>query len=207
MPSPSASHLRLVPPPSGSRPRPERDPGLAALVARVAAGDEEAFARLVARFEGTLRGTARRYRLCHADVDDALQITWLRLWEGASRIREPAALAGWLTTTLRRECMRILNQRMIETPTDECELGERPGAPQPEEELFEADRRRALATAIGELPGRHRHLMQLLASDAELSYREVGEALGVSLGWIGPTRQRCIERLRAHDGLRAVAGD
>jgi RNA polymerase sigma factor (sigma-70 family) len=180
------------------------DPEVVALVGRVAARDEAAFEQLVRRFEGPLRRLARRYRLCSADVEDALQFTWLRLWESAAGIREPAAVAGWLATTLRRRCMHLLQEHAAEMPSDDPTLGEWVEACALDDGLEAQERRRALADAIGALPQRHGRLMTLLASDAELSYREVAAVLGVSVGWIGPTRARCLARLREDVGLRAV---
>src|SRR3954454_13002868 len=72
---------------------------------------------LVARFDPTLRGIARSYRLCSADVDDVVQAAWVRLYERYDTIREPAAIGGWLATTVRREAMGLLQRKMREQPT------------------------------------------------------------------------------------------
>lgn len=75
-----------------------------------AAGRREAWAwdAIVARFSPTVRGVARRHRLGHADQEEVLQATWIRLLGAIDRIQEPEALGGWLATTARRECLRVL---------------------------------------------------------------------------------------------------
>ena len=60
------------------------------------------------RFSGLVWATARAHRLSSADAADVVQTTWLRLVENLDRIREPEALGGWLATTARRECLRLL---------------------------------------------------------------------------------------------------
>ena len=71
-------------------------------------GDHRAWDALVARYGGMVWAVARAHRLCDADAADASQATWLKLLEHVGSIKDPAALGGWLATTARRECLRIL---------------------------------------------------------------------------------------------------
>jgi DNA-directed RNA polymerase specialized sigma24 family protein len=94
---------------------------LATLVEAGAAGDAAAWRSLVTRFEPRLRNVARAYRLAPTDVDDILQATWLCLFTHIGPIREPAAIGGWLATTVRRECLRLLQRPVRERLTADPE--------------------------------------------------------------------------------------
>src|SRR4051794_14518174 len=101
-------------------PRPDRD--LAADVHAARTGDDDAWARLIDRFDRTLRRIARSYRLPPADVDDAVQAAWMQLFRHIGRIRDPAAVSGWLATTTRRESMRLCQAPVRERLTDDGRL-------------------------------------------------------------------------------------
>ena len=88
------------------------------------AGDAAAWRRLVRRYEPMLRSIGRQYRLAPADIDDAMQTTWLRLFRVLHAIRTPDALGGWLATTMRRECWQILQAPTREVLVAEAPAGE-----------------------------------------------------------------------------------
>ena len=92
--------------PSRARP-PAIDCKLVELVLAARAGDSSAWTKLIGRFDTTLRKIAGSCRLAPADVDDVVQATWLALLQDLQRIREPAAIAGWLVTATRREAIRL----------------------------------------------------------------------------------------------------
>ncbi len=180
------------------------DADLAALVVAARAGDEAAWPRLVARFERQLRQIARRYRLTAADIDDVLQTTWLLLFSHIDELRQPGALGGWLATTTRRECLRLLQASARERLSDDLERSH-PGQQEgPETELLAAERRAILTRALATLPDRHRRLMTLFASDPAPDYRQISETLAMPIGSIGPIRARSLARLQRHPELRAV---
>ena len=93
-------------------------------------GDHRAWDALVARYGGMVWAVARAHRLCDADAADASQATWLKLLEHIGDIKEPRALGGWLATTARRECLRILRRASRVDPLDAGpgDRGRRPGA-------------------------------------------------------------------------------
>lgn len=167
------------------------------LVAAAAAGDEDAWEALVERYTGLLWAIARAHRLSTADAAEVVQITWLRLVENLERLRDPARVGAWLSTTARRECLRYLRQNTRQVPcpqiepayTDEAQLT-------PEVHVVEADRNRQLWAALEKLPDRCRMLLRVLMADSEPSYDEVSAALSIPIGSIGPTRARCLRRLR-----------
>ena len=81
------------------------------LVARARNGDKQAWDALVERYAPLVWSICRQHRLDGADAADVGQNVWLKLVEQLDRIRDPAALPGWLATTTRRECWRVLRAR------------------------------------------------------------------------------------------------
>ena len=183
---------------------PAGDPDLAALVRRAADGDPAALTWIVERFDRSLRAIVRFYRLAPCDVDDVVQATWLQFIEHGRSLREPAAVKGWLSTTARRQSLRVLQRRVREQPSDDPALGEDVRVVEPCEELIAAERRAALYSAVAQLPVTSRRLMTLMIARPGLSYEQVGEALGIPIGSIGPTRLRCITRLSHMSEIRAL---
>ncbi|HTN24794.1 MAG TPA: sigma-70 family RNA polymerase sigma factor [Solirubrobacteraceae bacterium] len=180
------------------------DDALGALVQAARGGSDRAWERLHERLDPLVRGIARSYRLSPADVDDVAQTTWLRLLSHVDRLHEPAAVAGWLATTSRRECLRVLQVPLREWPTDDPELGDGRDIADPESELLESERRVVLERALATLPGRHRRLMTLLATEPAMDYQQLSAALRMPIGSIGPTRARSLTRLRRNPELRSV---
>jgi RNA polymerase sigma factor (sigma-70 family) len=173
------------------------------LVRDAAGGDQAAWDRLVERFNGLVWAVARAHRLAGADASDVVQTTWLRLVENLDRVQDPERVGAWLATTARRECLRTLRLSARVVPT-ETELLPDPGTDAPLGAALLADERdRALWAAFGGLSERCQALLRLLVADPPPSYEDVGAALDMPIGSIGPTRQRCLERLR---GLAETAG-
>jgi RNA polymerase sigma factor (sigma-70 family) len=177
------------------------------LVEAARRGDDRAWTCLVDRFDGTVRAVARSYRLQPADVEDVVQVTWARLHEQIDRLREPAAVAGWLVTTARREAMRTLQICTREHLTDDPQAHDPAGPDGLDSDLLTAERRAALAEAVGALPHRQRRLMLVLLTNPALDYEQISALLSIPIGSIGPTRSRSLSRLSRHPRLRAVHDD
>jgi RNA polymerase sigma factor (sigma-70 family) len=177
---------------------------LAGTVRAAAAGDERAWARLVVRFGGVIRAVARRHRLSDADQEEVVQRTWVCLVEHIHTLREPAAVAGWLATTARHECLRLLSHQAREVLDAELPATVEPTTP--DDLVIAAERAAALHGAVDRLPDRGRALLRLQLTRPALDYGELGGALGMPVGSIGPTRGRSLARLRCDAGLlKAVA--
>src|SRR6476661_282544 len=88
---------------------PVRDHPVAILVVRAENGDELAWDALVERYAPLIWSLCRRYRLDTTETADVGQNVWLLLVSQLGKIRDPAALPGWLATTTRRECQRVLH--------------------------------------------------------------------------------------------------
>ncbi|NHC13826.1 sigma-70 family RNA polymerase sigma factor [Motilibacter sp. E257] len=173
---------------------------VAELVRAAADGDQAAWDEIVERFTGLVWGVARSHRLSPADASDVSQTVWLRLVEHLGRLREPEALAGWIATTTRHECLRTLRASGRELPDEDLTGGtgpERPDTgPGPEATVVGAERRALVWEALGRLSLRCRTLLRALATSPDASYTEIAAALDMPIGSIGPTRGRCLQHLR-----------
>jgi RNA polymerase sigma factor (sigma-70 family) len=183
-------------------PHPDRE--LVGLVLAARAGDSSAWTKLIGRFDTTLRRIAGSYRLAPADVDDIVQATWLDLLQQIERLREPAAIAGWLATSTRRKAMRLQRARVREHLTGDPAGVDRSDLRGPAASALASERRAALARALATLPHRHRRLMTLLLIEPTLNYEQVGARLDMPVGSIGPIRARALARLSRHQELRAL---
>lgn len=169
-------------------------------------GDGDAWAQLVDRCTPLLWSVARGFRLSDAEAADVVQLAWLRLVERLDAIRDPERVPGWLATTVRHECIATLRKRTREAPAPD-EILDRGASTDPiEVGVLTRERDRALWDAFTTLSERCQRLLRMLgaAEDAGLGYRDIGEALGMPIGSIGPTRARCLERLRSAAEVRGV---
>ena len=170
---------------------------LGKLVAGAGAGDQAAWDELVDRFAGLVWHVARAHRLGDADAADVTQTVWLRLVESLHRLREPAAVGGWLATTTRHECLRVLRISGRESADDSAELVEIPSQDASPEAVVElAEDRHLVRSALDRLSERCRTLLRALAYSPDDSYTDISAALGMPVGSIGPTRARCLQHLR-----------
>jgi len=168
------------------------------LLAGAAEGDQKAWDLLVSRFARLVWSVARSFRLSDADAADVCQTTWLRLVEHLDAINDPTRLAGWLATTARRESLGVLRRRdrevlIYDGPDEEDEVDEQ----DPERRTIEQDEHRQLWDAFAGLSERCRSLLRVLAVSPLESYAQIAAALSIPVGSIGPTRARCLDRLRA----------
>lgn len=169
------------------------------LLRRAASGDADAWNELTERYGKLVWSVARSFRLDSADAADVSQTTWLRLVENIDRIKDPERVGAWLATTARRECLRALRLTGREYVTSEDAVFDRPEREEPglDSGLLLAERDTELWQAFRQLGDRCQLLLRLLAADPPVAYREVSELMDMPLGAIGPTRARCLHRLRA----------
>jgi RNA polymerase sigma factor (sigma-70 family) len=177
---------------------------VSALVRRASAGDSTAWDAIVSEYGGLVLSVARSFRLSGAQTADAVQTTWLRLVEHLAEIREPERMAGWLRTTTRRVCLRMVRDAGREQLTDSCDqlsgtFGDQSGAVEdagPEARLLLQDQEVLVRRAVATLPARHQELLGLLVASPPVSYELISAGLGMPVGSIGPTRARALARLR-----------
>lgn len=166
------------------------------LLLRVNDGDESAWNVLVERFAGLVWSVARSFRLSKASTEDVVQTVWLRLAEYSTRIREPDRLASWLATATRHEALRVIrgHQRMVPFP-DFVDASE-PTTSSVEDVVTDDDTLRAVLEAFARLPAVDQQLLRLLCTVPPLDYQTIAEMLGRSIGSIGPSRARSLDKLR-----------
>jgi len=176
------------------------------LLARAAEGDQEAWDALVDRFSQMVWSIARGFRLDDATAKDVTQTVWLRLVENLDRITDPERLPGWLATTCRREALRVkgVRERMIPT---EFEYDIADETPSLEAMLVEDEQAREVLVAFEALSEDCRQLLRLLCTDPPLSYEEIAEIVGRPIGSLGPTRSRCLDRLKTGMSARISGAD
>lgn len=181
----------------------------AELVGRIRNGDSSAWGELVDQYEPLLRRLARQYRLSGQDMDDAIQLTWLRCLEHIDQITHADRLRGWLATVCRRESLRLatkgrreiaLGEQSVTRLVDDGQEERDPGA-----EMARRDAHDRLSRAIRALPQKQQLVLTELLKEESRSYLDLSRRLGLPMGSIGPTRQRAIARLRQDPRLAELS--
>ena len=171
------------------------------LVRKCKAGDSASWGILVDRFQALVWSSIYRVGLRNEDAEDIFQKVFLILHKNLDRIESAVALPKWLGTTAAREAIRLHRSNRDKSTIaldaienlDELLASEDASIEKITVAAAESD---AIRKIIGQLPGKCPELLSLLYSDVECSYDEVKTRLGIPIGSIGPTRSRCIERLR-----------
>jgi RNA polymerase sigma factor (sigma-70 family) len=173
-------------------------PDIAALVRRAAEGDRWAWERLVDQYARLIWSITRDFKLTESDAADVFQATWLRLFEHINRLDYPDRVGSWLAATARNECLRsVAARRRVVLVHDDGDLSaDVAHGPAIDERLLADERAEAVRAAMKHLPGQWQQLMRLLMADPPTPYAEISDQLGLPVGSIGPTRGRCLERLR-----------
>jgi RNA polymerase sigma factor (sigma-70 family) len=179
------------------------DPTVVALVTRAAGGDPAAWDEIVERYVPLVWSICARFQLGSHDREDVAQNVWLLLVEQLGKLREPAALPGWIATTTHRECLRVVraarkSERLGTGLDDALQFVDNTMI---DEEILMAERNAALRAAFAELPTRCRQLLAMLTSDPPCPYAEISDKLQIPVGSIGPQRARCLARLRRSAAL------
>ncbi len=183
------------------------DPSVTDLVTRARNGDKQAWDALVERYAPLIWSICRRYRLGRADADDVGQSVWMCLVDQLDKIRDPAALPGWLATTTRRECWRVVgaargpNAVVCALDAETIPDGQ---AEAVEQELLAAERHAALREAFIHLPLEGQRLIAMLIEDPPVPYAQISAKLGIPVGSIGPSRGRCLDKLRRDPAIAAL---
>lgn len=167
-------------------------------VRQAAARDLQAWNRLVDQYSRLIWSITTRFKLSESDAADVVQTTWMRLIEHIDKIEQPGRVGSWLATTARNECLRHVaaHKRIVLVH----EGGEFDGAdnhePDVDEALLADERAQDVRKAMAHLPSQWQQILELLMADPPVSYAEISDQLGVPVGSIGPTRGRCLARLR-----------
>lgn len=168
------------------------------LLHKAANGDPAAWQGLVDKYGRLIWSITRDFKLLESDAADVFQTTWMRLIEHIDRIDHPDRVGSWLAATARNECLRSLaaHKRVVLALGDDSFDVPAVHEPEIDEALLAAERAAVVREAMTQLPRRWQRLMEMLMSDPPASYAEISDQLGLPVGSIGPTRGRCLARLR-----------
>jgi RNA polymerase sigma factor (sigma-70 family) len=180
--------------PAGVSDRAERIGGC---LVRARDGQTAALDEIVRELNPLLWHVARGEGLSAEEAADVVQTSWLELVRRLHEIRSPQALTAWLITTTRREAWRVRELSRRQAPDAAAQLESVPDPdPGPGERLLTDERDRVLWQHVQRLPERCRKLLRIVAHVSRPDYGTVAEALGMPVGSIGPTRGRCLAKLR-----------
>ena len=160
------------------------------LVERCLQGDEAAWEELVRRYQRLIYSVAHVLCPPGEDVSDAFQQVWLDVYQHLGELRSVEALPAWLITVTRRRMYALIRSRHDTEQLEEEMSGVA-------EQLNQIDYEHTLERVLDQLPERCRRLINFLYFDSnEPSYLEIADTLGMPEASIGPTRARCLEKLR-----------
>jgi RNA polymerase sigma factor (sigma-70 family) len=167
-------------------------------------GDAGAWEQLIRRYRRLIYTIPRRAGLDDDQAADVFQVVFSKLFENLDKIAQPDRLQAWLVTTAKRESIRLANQgrRMVSLAgDDESEADPMDNIadnnPLPDEIMERLQFQQRIWVGMDSIDERCRNLLQWLYSDDEAPpYAEIAARLGISEGSIGPTRARCLEKLR-----------
>jgi RNA polymerase sigma factor (sigma-70 family) len=189
--------------------RSDRAERMADLLNAAKGGSEDALGQITAELSPMLWQVARAAGLGADDAEDVVQTAWERLLSHLAEIRAPGALIGWLVVTTKHEAWRIRSSDRRQRPADQEWLTTIPDqAAGTEERIVLDEQQRALWRAVGRLSAQCQELLRIVAFVPRPDYQSVSAALGMPVGSIGPTRGRCLAKIRALladelDGRRA----
>ncbi len=161
-------------------------------------GDGRAMDELVRLMTPSLWHIVRAYGLDAALAQDVVQTTWLTLVRRHDSIADPLAVSGWLTMCARREAWRVARgHRRADVTEPETLERHLPLHESAEQSAAEHDDSRRLWRSVGRLDERCQRLLRIVAFEERPDYARIAEDLRMPVGSIGPTRQRCLGKLRA----------
>ncbi|MET8043452.1 sigma-70 family RNA polymerase sigma factor [Micromonospora sp. NPDC005215] len=166
---------------------------LAECLHRAQGGETDALDTVVREVNPLLWHVARGQGLTAEEAADVVQTTWLELLRRLQEIRSPQALTAWLVTTTRREAWRVRELSRRPPPEADAAL---PPASELDDRLLTDERDKALWRQVRRLPDRCQRLLRVLAQVDRPDYAVVADAMGMPRGSVGPTRGRCLAKLR-----------
>ena len=164
-------------------------------------GEASALDDLVRVMSPVLWHVVRATGLEREAAEDVVQNTWLTLVGSAASVKDPQAITRWLCTTARREAWRVSRAGVRTRPVEDEVIDARmPVQTSPETEAVKNDEQSQLWAALGRLPERCQKLLRIVAFEPRPDYTTVASELDMPVGSIGPTRRRCLDKLRVELG-------
>jgi RNA polymerase sigma factor (sigma-70 family) len=183
------------------------DPPANVLMTRAANGDKQAGEALVERYAPLIWSICRRYQLSSADAADIGQAIWPQVMDQLGKVRDLAALTGWLAATTQRECGKVRRAAYGPQAAGKALAAETIPDDQTgnaEQELLLAELHATLREALIGLPSCCQQLIALLTADPPLPDAQISAKLGIPAGSIGSRRIRCLDKLRRDPAIAAL---
>jgi RNA polymerase sigma factor (sigma-70 family) len=161
--------------------------------------DTRAWEQLLDRYQRLVFSIPLNYGLSHDDAAEITQITFTILLQSLETLHEDSHLGAWLAVVARRHTWRLLERYRHEQASDDTEVSRSLDSSDPNtnDELERLEVLEWLHTGLTRLDQRCRKLIIALYLDPQqASYTEIGERFGIPVGSVGPTRARCLKRLK-----------
>lgn len=173
------------------------------LMLLVGAGDERAFAEIIGRYEGLVRGTIHKMGWRNHDMEDLAQEVFLRVWKAASKYSAGGKFVTWLLTITRHVVFNEARSRSraslssmdAETVSPEVAALSQPGYARPDAEANASDLQKAVDAALAALPANQALALTLHRYEGR-SHEEIAEVLGTSVPSVKSLIFRARENLR-----------
>jgi RNA polymerase sigma factor (sigma-70 family) len=181
--------------------------------------EEGAWEQIVDRYQPLINAIGRRHRLAPDDLLDLSQYVWMQLLDHIHRLREPSALAGWISATTTHRCYEILRNHKRSVSVDPLVIGRfelteaaarktnGEGPLGVDDDLLRAEERRAIRQSLAELTESQQELLSLLVADPPVPYYEISRRMRLPIGSIGPTRARLLKKLKGSIAVRQLIED
>lgn len=167
------------------------------LVGLCLGGDSQAWEALIVRYRRLIFSIPVKFNFASADASDVFQAVCLKLIEHLHELKDETKVSAWLITTTTRQCIHLRAQRMRESTSDEDFEDPPADGVNVEEVQIQTQEQQSVRDAVEKLPDRCRHLLELLYFSAtNPSYEEISATMKMPVASIGPTRARCLEKLR-----------
>ncbi len=167
------------------------------LVGLCLGGDSHAWEALIVRYRRLIYSIPVKFGFAPADASDVFQAVCLKLIEHLHELKDESKVSAWLITTTTRQCIHLRSQRKRESSSEDDFEEPAAGGVNVEEIQIQTQEQQTVRDAVDKLPERCRNLLELLYFSAKNpSYEEIGEAMKMPVASIGPTRARCLEKLR-----------
>ena len=179
----------------------------AQLIHEILSGDEAAFSRLIQKYQRSVHALAWRKIGDFHHAEEVTQDTFLQVYKKLSTLKNPNQFAGWLYVIANRHCIAWMRkqkptvQSLEETPVKETEKSdyERYVSEQREAEAIER-RHEIVEKLLEKLPESERTIVTLYYL-GEMTLKEIGDFLGVSMNTIASRFRRARKRLQADQEL------
>lgn len=167
------------------------------LVALCLGGDARAWETLIQRYRRLIYSIPVKFSFTSADASDVFQAVCLKLIEHLHELKDETKVSAWLITTTTRQCIHVRSQRLRESSTDDDFQEPAASGINVEDVQIQTQEQQAIRDAVEGLPDRCRTLLELLYFDIKNpSYETISQAMSMPVASIGPTRARCLEKLR-----------